>query len=351
MPSTQGGFRWETASLTMDRVNDPLLSPSPKTICSSPFPWGMVYCALSAVFYTATNVCLRKLAALECDPTWVVCNKELVTVLALGPWLLALLARRRLRRPPLKDLGLIFLTGLLVQLAGNLGVQWSLGVVGLAVTIPVCFGLMLLGGAAFGWWILRETVSPRAMLAVGLLLAALILLGSGAKGASRSIVGAAEMPPGGWSVIGAVAAAGAAGVIFALLSIVIRHTLRRTTPAGVLMFIITGAGVITLGPISVARWGWQITARTSAEQWAWILAAGVFNLLGFLSISKGLRLTPIVHANVLNASQVAMAALAGVFLFHEALPASLSAGVLLTIVGILLIDRPQTASETVEAAV
>jgi DME family drug/metabolite transporter len=321
----------------------------------------MVYCALAAANYTATNICLRQLASLRCDPTWVVCNKELVTVLAIGPWLLVLLARRRLRLPPVKDLGLILLTGLFVQLAGNLGFQWSLGVVGLAVTIPVCFGLMLLGGAAFGWWILREAVSPRAMLAVGLLLAALILLGSGANAAPEN--GSSGTPllqkeglptpfqPGGWCVAGAVAAAGAAGVIFALLSIVIRHTLRRTTPAGVLMFIITGVGVAILGPISCARWGWQIAADTSTEQWAWILAAGIFNLLGFLSIAKGLQRTPIVHANVLNASQVAMAAVAGVFLFHEAFPPSLTAGVALTIVGILLIDRPQTASETVETAV
>ncbi|MBN2580141.1 MAG: DMT family transporter [Pirellulales bacterium] len=323
------------------------LNASPWT----PARWGMICCALSAVNYTAANVCLRKLTALDCDPTWVVCNKELVTVLVIGPWLLWWFARGLLRLPPGRDLGIIFVTGLFVQLVGNLGVQWSLGVVGLAVTIPVCYGLMLLGGAALGWWFLREGVSLRAAGAMGLLLVALILLGAGAKASSPPADESAAALPGAWRAIGAVAAAGTAGVIFAVLAIVIRHTLRRTTPTSVLMVLITGAGVITLGPFCLLREGGQIVRTTTPEQWAWIAGAGIFNLLGFLCLTKGLQLTPVVHANVLNASQVAMAAVAGILFFREAFPLSLTAGVILTIVGILLIDRPKTASETVDAAV
>ena len=46
-------------------------------------------------------------------------------------------------------------------------------------------------------------------------------------------------------------------------------------------------------------------------------AAGVFNLIGFLGLIYGLQRTTVVHANVVNASQVAMAAVAGMALFHE----------------------------------
>ena len=71
-----------------------------------------------------------------------------------------------------------------------------------------------------------------------------------------------------------------------------------------------------------------------------MLAAGTLNLIGFLGITKGLELTTVVRANLLNASQVAMAAVAGTLLFGEPFTRWLFAGVCLTIVGVVLIDRP-----------
>jgi drug/metabolite transporter (DMT)-like permease len=70
-----------------------------------------------------------------------------------------------------------------------------------------------------------------------------------------------------------------------------------------------------------------------------MLASGVFNLLGFLLITKGLQLTTLVHANVLNASQVALAAVAGMVLFHEPNNVWLTIGIVLTVVGIFQIGR------------
>ena len=69
--------------------------------------------------------------------------------------------------------------------------------------------------------------------------------------------------------------------------------------------------------------------------------SGTLNLIAFLGITKGLQLTTVVHANVLNASQVAMAAMAGHFIFSEPLTGWLIGGVLLTIVGVVMIDRPE----------
>ena len=48
---------------------------------------------------------------------------------------------------------------------------------------------------------------------------------------------------------------------------------------------------------------------------------------------------PVVQVNLLSASQVAMAALAGVLFFGEALSIALVAGVLLTTLGLLMIKR------------
>jgi drug/metabolite transporter, DME family len=63
-------------------------------------------------------------------------------------------------------------------------------------------------------------------------------------------------------------------------------------------------------------------------------------LIGFLALIHGLKRTTVVHANVVGASQVAMAALAGVAIFAEQPNQWLILGVCLTVVGILGIDRP-----------
>ena len=148
----------------------------------------------------------------------------------------------------------------------------------------------------------------------------------------------------------AVAVACVAGAAYALLSIAIRHTMNAATQQSTLMFIITGIGTITLGPISIHRLGFDGLLATSGEQLAWLLAAGIFNLLGFIGFTKGLHLTTVLHANVLSASQVAMAAVAGILIFQESPNSWLLAGVALTVSGIFLIDRP-VAEEAVDRAI
>ena len=89
---------------------------------------------------------------------------------------------------------------------------------------------------------------------------------------------------------------------------------------------------------------------TTGEQIAWMVAAGFFNLLGFIGFTKGLHLTTVVHANVLSASQVAMAAVAGILVFQESPNLWLLLGVGLTLLGIFLIDRP-VAEEAIDRAI
>ena len=59
--------------------------------------------------------------------------------------------------------------------------QWALGIVGLAISIPAIFGAMITGGAVLGHFWLGERVSRRSMAAIGLLLASLVLLGTGGR--------------------------------------------------------------------------------------------------------------------------------------------------------------------------
>ena len=85
--------------------------------------------------------------------------------------------------------------------------------------------------------------------------------------------------------------------------------------------------MLSLAPLAVWRSGWRPLAETTAPQYAWLAVASVANLVAFVAFNKGLRSTTLVRANMLNASQVAMAALAGVLLFQESPSVWLLAGV------------------------
>jgi drug/metabolite transporter (DMT)-like permease len=225
-------------------MNRSLAQPLTQGLGFSPAISGTACCMVAAVGYTAANVIL---------PSW--------------RWLAALV-----------------LVGLLVEVVGNLGTQWAFGVVGLAVTIPAVYGLMLTGSAVMGRWLLGERVSLRSAGAIGLLLAALVLLGLGAETASRYIAGSVKAAPTASVVVGAIAAAGVAGIIYALFTITIRRALAGSTRQSLVVFVITGVGVVSLGSLSFLRLGAHHLLSTPPEHLAWMFLAGVCNLIAFLAI-------------------------------------------------------------------
>jgi len=273
---------------------------------------------------------MRRLSELQCDTFWAVCNKELVAVVVVGVWTVC----RRPAWPTMRVLGVLMAVGLAVQTIANPGMQWAFGVVGLAVTVPTIFGAMLTATALLEFSILGERLSRRSVFAIGLLLGSLALLGiaAGAAGKSISLADPSLVAMG-------VGAACVAGSIYAVLTITMRRVLAGATPKSAVLLVTTSMGVLTLGPLSVYRFGVQELLSTPTEQVWWMLAAGILNLIAFVAIAKGLELTTAVHANMLNASQVAMAAVAGMILFNEPLTPWLIVGVALTLVGIVLFDR------------
>jgi drug/metabolite transporter, DME family len=303
---------------------------------------GVLCCAMSATSYTLASICMRRLSALHCDEMWATCNKELVTVVVVGPWLLWEAFRGRSVLPRWPTIVLLVLVGLAVQWCGNLPSQWAYGVVGLAVVISANEGAMLTSAAAMGRVFLGERVSRRSIGAVALLLCSLGLLALGAEGAGKTV--SADATAG--KIALALGGACIAGVVFASLSTAVRHAVTNSTRMSFVMVTITGMGALTLGPVSFARLGVENLLQTPSEQIAWMAAAGTFNLIGFLGLVKALHLIPVVHANVFNASQVAMASVSGVLFFHESANVWLILGVCATISGVVLIDRPVDAVET-----
>ena len=79
---------------------------------------------LSAVGYTAANICLRY--ASDLDPVWVSCIKAVPTLMATAPFMISQL-RAGTMFPSWRVFVIILLAGLVGQVGGNVMFQWSLG--------------------------------------------------------------------------------------------------------------------------------------------------------------------------------------------------------------------------------
>ncbi|HEX4148794.1 MAG TPA: DMT family transporter [Pirellulales bacterium] len=243
--------------------------------------------------------------------------------------------------PSFRVLAALLGIGVVGQLGGNVGFQVSLGVVGLALTTALTFGTLIVGGSLIGRIWLGESVSARSAAAMALLIGAIALLCSAAPAAQGSVA----TDRGTWTLLLGIGGACAAGLANSLLGAVIRRLSRTPTPLSVMLFTISGTGVLGLGALTLDRLGWQGMRATSAADFLMMCGAGLFNAIAFLSLGKALERAPIAQVNAINASQIAMAALAGVVVFGEPAGWPLVAGTLLTVVGLAMIQRSTTAEE------
>jgi drug/metabolite transporter (DMT)-like permease len=129
------------------------------------------------------------------------------------------------------------------------------------------------------------------------------------------------------------------GVAYALLGVVIRRVSRGKFAISSMLLVVCSTGVMTLGAATLTTIGWEGMLATNAADFRLMWAAGVLNSVAFFALSKALHLVTVVHVNLVNASQVAMAAVAGVAFFHEAWTPALSIGVGLTLLGLMVMRR------------
>jgi drug/metabolite transporter (DMT)-like permease len=301
---------------------------------------GTVCGLLSAVGYTFANSFLRSVA--DCDPVWVSTVKALPNVALVGPWLLGYYLRGLPVLPAGNVLLKLAIAALIGQLGGNVLFQWALGVVGIALTVPLCLGTIILGGALLGRVFLNEPLTIRTLISTAILIASIFVLSLGAGEAQRSVASTltdVKQTDSWWLLPAGVAAATSSGLAYAVLGVVIRYgvTGRASLPAT--MFVVGIVGAVSLGLLTFVRIGWQGVLDTHADDMALMLLAGIMNTVAFLALTKAFQLATVVYVNALNATQATMAAIAGVLFFHEALSAELAIGVLLTIVGLLIMRR------------
>lgn len=290
---------------------------------------GVVLGLSAAVLYTMANIALR--FCVSVDPFLVSAVKAAPTVLLLGPFLLLMLMRGEVLATSGRLIPRFIFVSLIGQFVGNAAFQIALGTIGLAASVPITFGVLIVGGAILGRVILREPVRPRIILAMVMIIIAVVILShpSTSKTPDTSIT---DHPV--W--VGALCAA-ASGAAYALFGAVMRQTMRGGVSAPATMFISSLVGTISLWGVTLARSGFSSLSVVDSEQW-WMMAwAGLLNFSAFVALSLSLKALPVVAVNLINASQVAMAAIAGVIVFVEPVTWPLVLGIVLTFGGLLIL--------------
>jgi drug/metabolite transporter (DMT)-like permease len=261
----------------------------------------------------------------------------------MAPVLLLMHVRGQRVFPSLRLVGAMAAGGLVGQLGGNISFQWALGQIGVALTVPLSLGGMILGAAILGRVFLGEPVTARAVLALALLLASIFVLSLGARGASVSV--ARQLVPG-WQLAAGVAAACFSGVAYSVLNVILRYCVLRDTPLPTTMFTVSLTGLVVLSGLSWLKIGHAGILATAPGDLALMLAGGLCNTVAFVALTKSLQLTSVVYVNALNATQATLAALAGVRIFGEALSPWLTLGVALTISGLCCLAWAHQAMRT-----
>ena len=84
------------------------------------------------------------------------------------------------------------------QLLGNVVFQWSLGVVGMALAVPLTLGMMIVAGAIVGRVMLHESVTIPMAISTIVLIGAMFVLSLGANEASQTMAYERGTPRSGW---------------------------------------------------------------------------------------------------------------------------------------------------------
>ena len=306
---------------------EPTYSPSLKP------PVGLVTGALcgvsAAVLYTLANIALR--GGVGVDPFLVSAVKAAPTVIFLGPFLIWMSRSGQTITTDRTTIPRFAVASLFGQLFGNVGFQMALGIIGLATSVPICLGVMIIGGAVLGRTILNEPIGIRTAVAMATLILAVIVLSMpNAENGIPATDGAYPI----W--VGALCAA-ISGAGYAYFGVEMRQALTGGLSAPATMFTSGVIGTVSLWTITLLRIGVTPLPDISWQHWVTMIAAGLFNFTAFISLSFSLRALPVVAVNLINASQVALAAIAGIILFAEPITGTLMIGVLLTCFGLIIL--------------
>lgn len=320
--------------------------------------FGTICGLVAAVGYTLCNSCLR--AVVEVNPFFVAAMRAIPTILLLGPIVIVRPLQGLRMWPPLRVSLMLAGFGAVAHLAGNSLFQYSLGVVGMALAVPLCLGFMIVSGATLGRVILIEPITTRMALALLVLILSAFVLSSGARQAhdvmqlQESLAApdrfaAVDNAPW-WHTILGVGAACLSGLFYASLGATIRNYARDQSTVAQTLTIVSTAGLIVLVVVCAATIPLEEMSSYSAHEFMMMTLAGILNALAFIALTRALQLTALVRVHAMNASQAAMAAIAGVVFFHEAMSPYLIAGLVLTVCGLFAMQFAGIGTKSTESS-
>jgi drug/metabolite transporter (DMT)-like permease len=310
----------------------------------SPAATGTLYCVLAPGAYASYNICLRGVSG-EQDSAWITCVQASVGVAVFGAYLGWQAVQRRPALPPWKETLSLLAIGLITQL-GGVAMVWAMGIVGVGTTATLQMGVMLAFTAILGRIVLGEPVSRRQMIAIGLIVIAVFSFSRGAQPVENVAVdqAAATVP----SLLG-IAAGVLSGLAFAVLVVGVRKAVTSETSPEATVFLISVMGVAFMGPLCVYRLGIGTLVHTPAKHFGVMLLGGAMNVIGFLLLTKALKVVSAIRVNVLNnALTMALTVIAGIVFFAEPWNGHLAFGIIVSIIGVIVISiaSPSKANAT-----
>ena len=333
---------------------------------------GTVLILLSTSFYAVSNVVLRILTDLKIDADWFLCFKEMTGVLCLLPWIVFRLFQGRYRWISKRLLFYIVIASIFCQLIGARLHMLGFAVLGLVIAIPIIQSSTMIGTAYLGQYFLGDLLSQRRKIAMGILVAAVVLLSLGKEAAvAQSSFGRILL-----AAIGTITA----GVAYSIYTIVLRFAARRfwgaedsvwasfrfsqwvgydfpisspkrlysPMPVTLAMLIVLGVGIITFGSCLYLRTGLEGFTNVPPIAWKLVPITGFCNMTGFFFQVHGLRLTSAVQASLIAVSQILVLSLIGMIFFHEPTNLFVWTGLTLTACGVVLSAKPEGGEKGAE---
>ena len=294
---------------------------------------GLFYGIVAALFYTISALCVRQLVEMKSPYALPLFIRESVAAFVALPIVIWGLIRHTIPTNQWRFWGLLFGVSCLMQVLGNITYIWLFDMAGIAIALSCVWTGGLFSAQTFDLVCLKERFNVRTFIGLSIVLAAICCIGIGLGLSSNTLTSLSQYGAGAIALV--ILGGLLVGIMNSSTMASVRVAHKNSVPFWVPILLVPGSGTIVLGTLSWMEHGSGIFTALTYEQFGVALVAGIANLIAFAALVKGLGTTSLAYMNLLNASQVALGALAGILWFKELWNGFIIAGILLTIVAIL----------------
>lgn len=181
--------------------------------------------------------------------------------------------------------------------------------------------------AVWAMLFLGERPEPAGIIGLILLLAGLVVVGSGRLWSGREAVALRA---------GAIVAALAVALCISIYSAIDAAAVRMMSPAAYNVLVL-GLTVLFITPVVMTRYGYRSIFITGRAEWPRIIAVGVLLLLAYLFVLQAYSMARASYVGALREVSVVIAALAGWRMLGEGFGIARTAGAVLIFSGIMVV--------------